>query len=275
MNTGLVIDYDRLEAWAPHFAAIVIEVTGPEVIRAAKRSSPRYIEDARRFFEEQIGVQRLVEGLSERLRPWFVRVYHGTRLNEDELASVRRLGLRPLTLAEREPLLAQLFEAHPDWSRVRDKLADSIRRHGVDWATSGVGKREDGGIHVCLSRAGLLHGCNHYLTHGAEVDQFIASELFDNERSREFLRTGRAPKLISFTAPFEEAAAAANPWGVRRDEMPSLLRSLFQAWAFSLNHPSFDVAKERDGVALRFPSPISPDRITIEDVSDDQLTVRP
>jgi hypothetical protein len=127
-----------------------------------------------------------------------------------------------------------------------------------------------------LSRAGLLDGCNHYLTHGAEVDQHVASLLFDHERARELLRAGRKARLISFGAPFDDAASAANPHGfLRPDEMPPLLCRLFEVWAFSLSHPDFSVARQCDAVALRFPGPIFPDQLKIEDIPDDQLFVRP
>jgi hypothetical protein len=270
-----VIDYDRLRTWSPWFSAAVTKVAGPAIIEAARASKPEYVENARRFFEDEIGVQRLVSGLSEELRPCSVRVYHGTRLSESELISVKSAGLRPLTLAERKPLLTGLFEAHPEWPKVKHRLDDIIRGLGVDWERSGVGRREDGCIHVCLSRAGLTLGCNHYLNNGAEVDQHVASLLFDSERAREFLRANRTPWLISFTAPFEEAARAASPWGFRQHEMPSLLRSLLQVWAFSLSDSTFRVGSLRDGVALRFPGEISADRLKIESVSDRRLPKRP
>lgn len=275
MNWDGIVDYDRLDLWGPSFGSMVEEVAGPAVIEAARKSSPQYIEDARNFFEQQIGVNVLVDGLHKRLGTYRIRVYHGTRLGEGELEAVKRVGLQPLTLAGRRSLLVRLFESHPDWPNVKDQLDDVLQRFGVAGARSGNGRREDGAIHVCLSRAGLTHGCNHYLTHGAEVDQHIATVLFDKESAKELLRHGRSPRIASFTAPFDEAAKAASPWGFREGEMPSLLRSLFQVWAFSLSHLSFDVAKERDSAALRFPGPISADRLTLEDIEDEVLKVRP
>ena len=69
-----VIDYDRLRTWSPWFSAAVTKVAGPAIIEAARASKPEYVENARRFFEDEIGVQRLVSGLSEELRPCSVRV---------------------------------------------------------------------------------------------------------------------------------------------------------------------------------------------------------
>jgi hypothetical protein len=270
-----IFDYDQLDVWGPWFTPIMLDVAGPEIIKAAKDSRPEYLEDARQFFQNEIGLQKLVDELNTRLSAYAVRVYHGTRLGDGELTSVKRHGLRPLTLVDRKDLLIRCFKHHPDWEKERHKLDGILHRIGPGWEKSGYGKREDGGIHVCLSRAGLLHGANHYLTHGAEVDHHVAYALFENDKSAEnLLRVRRPARLISFTAPFPEAAGAANPWGFRQDEMPSLLSSLFQAWAFSLSHPSFKIANERDSVALRFPGPISADRLEIEDILDDVLDRR-
>jgi hypothetical protein len=265
-----IFDYDQLDVWGPWFTAIMLDVAGPEIIKVAKNSHPEYIEDARQFFENEIGSQKLVDELNTRLSAYAVRVYHGTRLGDDELASVKRQGLRPLTLIDRKDLLIRCFKHHPDWEKERHKLDGILHRIGPGWEKSGYGKREDGGIHVCLSRAGLLHGCNYYLTHGAEVDHHVAYALFENDKSAvHLLRVGRPARLISFTAPFPEAAIAANPWGFPSQQMPSLLGTLFAAWAFSLSHKSFTVASQRDSVALRCPGPISADRLEIEDIADE------
>jgi hypothetical protein len=70
--------------------------------------------------------------------------------------------------------LTAIFNQHPEWSPAKAELLDAqLHRFGPGWETAGVGRREDDSVHVCLSRAGIVLGCNHYLTHGAEVDQHI------------------------------------------------------------------------------------------------------
>lgn len=272
MTVTRIFDYDQLDVWGPWLTAIMSDVAGPTVMKAAENSRPEYVEYSRQLFENEIGLQKLIEELNARLSPYAVRVYHGTRLGEDELASVKLHGLRPLTLVDRKDILVRSFKHHPDWTKEQHKLDGILHQLGVGWESGGSGKREDGGVHVCLSRAGLLHGCNYYLRHGAEVDHHVAYALFENDKSAEdLLRVGRRARLISFTAPFPEAAIAANPWGFPGHQMPSLLSKLFSAWAFSLSHKSFSVASQRDSVALRFPGPISADRLVIEDIPDDML----
>jgi hypothetical protein len=118
----------------------------------------------------------------------------------------------------------------------------------------------------------LLRGCNHYLTHGAEVDQHIAKELFPDDSGLDLLQRNRKAKIVSFVASFSEAAAAANPYGVRPPALPALLGMMLSAWAFRLVKPDYSVAKERHGTALKFPAPISAQQLErIEDIDDSML----
>jgi hypothetical protein len=78
-------------------------------------------------------------------------------------------------------------------------------------------------------------------------------------------------KLVSFTAPFAEAARAANPYGFPSIDLPALLRVLIGAWAYKTAKPAFSVANERNSAALRFPAPIPGDRLVIEDIEDSEL----
>ena len=63
--------------------------------------------------------------------------------------------------------IAEILRLHPRWAEVEDGLPQAIERFGPQ---ARAGRREDGCVHACFSRSGLLLGCNHYLTHGAEVD---------------------------------------------------------------------------------------------------------
>jgi hypothetical protein len=126
----LTIDYDQLDVWGPWFTAIMSDVAGPKIIEAAKSSQPQYVEDARQFFESEIGLQRLVDEFNSRLVPYVVRVYHGTRIGDDELASMKQHGLRPLALVDRRDFLIRCFEHHPDWKQERHKLDGILHRMG-------------------------------------------------------------------------------------------------------------------------------------------------
>jgi hypothetical protein len=194
-------------------------------------------------------------------------------VTEAELREIRAQGLRALKLADRRRPLVAIFSQHQAWSPDKEKMLDAqLYRFGPGWEKAGAGRREDNDVHVCLLRAGLLLGCNHYLTYGAEVDQHIAQALFPDGSGLDLLRRNRAAKLVSFIAPFGEAAQAANPYGFPSHELPDLLRKLIAAWAYKSAKPWFSVTKQRDAAALRFNAPIPADRLeSIDDVDDAQL----
>jgi hypothetical protein len=86
-----------------------------------------------------------------------------------------------------------------------------------------------------------------------------------------YLRARRA-KIVSFTAPFPDAARAANPYGFPSPDLPALISLLVSAWAFRLACPTFTVVSQRETAALRFPALIGPERIErIEDIDDVEL----
>lgn len=263
-----IIDYDEIDVWRPWFAAIMSEIADNALIEKARRARPQYLEDARNIFVQELGQQALIDHLHDRLKPFRVRVFHGTRVTDDELSQIKAQGLRSLILSDRRKALIDIFQQHPNWMErayLLDRLIDEMGPAAV------MGKREDGCVHVCLSRNGLLRGCNHYLMYGAEVDQHIAHGLFDDRSGYDMLRLHRKPQLISFTAPFPEAACAANPFGFPPIDLPSLLECFLSAWAFSLSHPEYSVKNERDTVALRFSSPITADRLVVEIIDDKAL----
>jgi hypothetical protein len=265
-----VIDYDELGQWHPWLTAMVSSIAPAELLEMLKTLRPI---EALNYVVENIGRRRLVEHLNSELDRYFVSVYHGTRVTEAELRQIRIDGLRPLRLSERRAPLVAVFSQHPEWSSEKERLLDvQLHRFGPGWAKAGAGCREDGAVNVCLSRAGLLLGCNHYLTHGAEIDQHIAEALFPDGSGLELLRCSRAAKLVKFTAPFAEAAEAANPHGFfSQYELPGLLRVFLSAWAYKTAEPGFSVAQERDGSALKFKGCIPPDRLEIIDVEDAEL----
>lgn len=70
------------------------------------------------------------------------------------------------------------------------------------------------------------------------------------------------------TVPFAEASQVANPDGISKDELPSLLELLIDAWAFKQVHPDFSPVSV---VAARFEGSIDPSRLEIADVNGADL----
>lgn len=263
-----VIDFDMIAEWDPWLTEAIEEIAPPDLLSDLARMQPEYMEDARDFVVAGVGRERLVEHLVEALSDTRVRVYHGTRLDLDQLEVLRREGLKPLKLAERRSAIVRLAEKHPKWKERQEALDDALEKFGPQ---ARAGHREDGCVHICFSRSGLLHGCNHYLTHGAEVDNHIFDALFGSS-GRAYLRAGRQPLLISFEPTFKETLDAANPWGVPSDDLPSLVRLLLNSWAHRQAYPKFETAGLEDCTAARFERAILAAEITnIEFVEERML----
>ena len=261
-----VIDYDQIDEWGPWIGVMVAEIASSEIGKAILESEPVYLEDAGAFLCDRIGRGRLIEHLAMRLAPYAVRMYHGTRVTDAELESIRTEGLKPLKLVDRKPALAAIFGEHPKWAEAKPHFEAVLHKFGPG---EGAGPREDNCVHFCFSRTGLVRGCNHYLTHGAEVDRHIVHHLFGDEIALDLLRTHRRAKLVTFLSPFPKAAQAANPWGFPSEDLPSLLGMLINAWGYRQAHPAFTVVSQRDCTAARFEGPILASQIErIVDVDD-------
>ena len=264
-----IIEYDDINIWGPWIRAAMAEIVTPQFMQELRVAKIRHMEDARDFILSNLDRAAVTQHLTSRLAPFFVRLYHGTRLTDAETERVRADGLKSLVLFERRPALISVFQDHPRWTEVESSLDAIIHNLG---AGDGAGKREDGCVHFCFSRAGLLTGCNHYLMYGAEVDDHVAHALFGDASGHTFLQMHRRAKLITFLAPFGDAAIAANPYGFPAGELPSLLGSLFGAWAYWETRPEFTIVSQRDCIAARFPGPIAAEQIERNlDIDDTEL----
>lgn len=264
------IDYDNIDAWAPWLDEIMSKIGSADLVDGLRAAQPKYTNDAERLVVNAIGRERLIAELGEALQPFRVRVYHGTRVSADDAASIRGHGLRPLVLADRRAGLAAILAHHPRWSEVANRFDAALHDFG---AKAKAGAREDDRIHFCFSRAGLVQGCNHYLCYGAEVDGHITHDLFGDDSANALFIEHRKPLLVTWTAPYPDAEAAANPFGYDNDGLPSFMSSLLSAWAYKQAHSDYTVRQERDDVAGWFHGPIDADRIDrVEELTDADLT---
>ncbi len=181
-----------------------------------------------------------------------VRAYHGTRLMESEIASIRDQGLLPLVPETRLSRLTRILSQHPQWPSVRDRLRMMLAAQG------GIGKLRprEGQVHLTLSRAGLTLGFNHYLTHGSEYDQHVAHELLGTEGINLLSLDGK-PMIVAVDVPGPIAIEAAHPNFTvdqmsNRGELPNLVRELLQAWALKLATPDFQTSMEKFDCGLCF-----------------------
>ena len=173
------------------------------------------------------------------IRSQIVAGYHGSRLTDVEVVSIKASGLIPLKGEDRRCRLTRALLPHPRWREVADKLDAAIQANGRGAA---AGRRE-GQVHLTLSRAGLTRGFNHYLTHGAEFDQCVAHALLGPSRV-ELLAHDGAPKIIQAAVPGSLALEAAHrSFSIddlrARGDVPNLVDEFLKAWSYRQAHHAF------------------------------------
>jgi hypothetical protein len=266
----VVFEFDKHEGWEPLFQEWMQEIAPAALMQDAARRQ-EYHEDARDIFIDAIGKIELADFLAKKLRGHSVKIFHGTRVSDQTLGDIKSEGLKPLNLRSRKATLVAELQSHPNWAALHNRLDSILHKYGSGWERGGAGKREDDGVHVCLSRNALLRGCNHYLTHGAEVDNLIARDLFSDESGIALLARSRKPFLVSFVLSFEEAEVAANPYNSSYETLPFITEKFLAAWAFRLSEPAWTPSQSLDSIALRVPGSVESDRLTIEAIDDKEL----
>jgi hypothetical protein len=244
-----IIEYDNIDEWGTWFDELISQVGPSNMIEILSQSTPEYIEDAANILYQHIDKKDLVDHLNVSLKNYFVRVYHGTRLSSFDLEKIKSKGLRPLDLIARKGALVDIFKDHPEWQAVESNLNEVLAVLGPG---NQQGLREDGGVHVCFSRQGLIEGCPHYLKYGAEVDTHVAYRLFDDKPAAlNLLEKNRQPYLISFILDFNSALSSADPYGFS-DELPSLIKLLVEAWSYKKYDSEFSTSSLVNTTAAMF-----------------------
>jgi hypothetical protein len=238
-GSATMIDFDNIDDWAPKLTASLKGHVPHIVEQRLVAAAPRYIEDARDLLFKLSNREAIIDAALVWIRSTTVLGYHGTRLTEGEIASVQTVGLLPLKAQARRDRLTRALSPHPRWSEVANGLDAAIKAHGLGNCS---GWRE-GQVHLTLSRAGLVNGFNHYLTHGSEFDQHVAYALLKTEGERLLGLDGK-PRVIQIAVPGDLALDASHPhFGIddlrAKGDVPNLVRSFLDAWSYRLAHPKF------------------------------------
>jgi hypothetical protein len=217
-------DFDRIEVWGPELHSALRSILPDATRDQIRNSDPKYLEDARDRLFELVDRESLIEGVSEWFRQQSVFAYHGTRVTEDELASIRRDGLLPLNPASRATRLRRSLSSHPKWAQVEPRLAEAIQLFG-----DGKYGRREGQVHLTISRAGLVRSFNYYLDQGSEFDWHVAHHLL-GEEGQALVAADGAAILIKMRVPGTNALAACNPYGPFGSNLPNLVSDVLRVW---------------------------------------------
>ena len=235
----MVIDFDDIDDWEPFLSEKLKSLVPTAIMEKIVAAAPDEVHDACKLLIDATCHTAIIAEIIGWVSSATVAGYHGTRLTEVEVDSVRAEGLLPMRAGHRRARVERALSCHECWPRVAARLDEKLRAFGP---AEKAGRRE-GQVHLTLSRSGLLYGFNKYLTHGAEIDRHIAFSLLGLEGEALLANDGEA-RLVKVAIPGDKALAAANPfWSVEEclatDRVPNLISELLGSWSYRLAHPTF------------------------------------
>lgn len=275
MANGPPLNFDDIDAWFPVLTSTLGPLLPCDISQRLTQAAPEYIEDARDLVFQLADRDRIIDALVDWLQSSRLFAYHGTRLTDEEVRKVETQGLKTLTVEERRGRIIRSLSAHHKWNAVAGRLDAVLRAYG---AGNVAGARE-GGVHLTVSRSGLTNGFNHYLTHGAEVDQHIAFDLLGDEGNERLCHDGR-PRIVTVRVPGDIALRAANRYFSleelrTRQTVPNLVTDFLKSWAFRLAHAQFQSCTLALDSGLVFDQPIPANWIGgIDTLTDEELKTR-
>lgn len=270
-----VVDFDFIDDWAPSLAAALKGHLPHNAGVVLVESRPEFVEDALDIVFKLGGRAQIIDATLEWLRSSTIVGYHGTRLTEEDLGSVRANGLRPLEVAARRDRLTRALSLHARWPEVHSQLDTELEAHGR-------GEREgqrEGQVHLTMSRAGLTESFNHYINYGAEFDQRVAHTLLGDD-GVELLRRDGSPTLIHVAMPGEVALDAAHPFFSVNDlrakgDVPNVAYEFLKAWSFRQANSDFQSRTLKFDCGFMFRSVVPAEWIKeIEPLPDNLLSGR-
>jgi hypothetical protein len=235
-----VIDFDSIEEWEADLRTALSNCVTDATIREIARSNSEFVEDTRDLLFEHAGRDGVIDATLAWIRSSSIAAYHGTRLTDAEIQSVRTLGLVPLTAGARRARIDRALSDHPNWAAARSRMDEVL----ADLGQRNRGGHREGQVHLTLSRASLENGFNHYLTHGAEFDQHAALELLGDEGKALLAKDGKKT-IIQVVVAGDRALRACHRYLTiddlrSRGDVPNLVNEFLKAWSYRLAHPGFD-----------------------------------
>lgn len=271
-----MIDYDHFHEWEPGLRAALAQCIKPRILDALSQQAFEYSDEALDWLYVQGDRDSIINTTLAWLRSNSLLVSHGTRLTDDEVASVRRYGLLPLDASARRDRLLSVLDQSTDCEEAKSRIDAVLRRFGQ---YNHAGTRE-GQVHLTLSKASLVSQFNHYLTHGSEFDQNVIRDLC-GDRGRDLLRRFAEPRVVRVKLSGQMALKGAHPIYslssmIGSGETPNLVREFLQVWAYL--HSKLDSVPTHflADSGIYFSEPIKTQYIhDIETLSDNELSPGP
>lgn len=233
-----MMDFDNNHIWIP----LLTEAVGSLLSEAAQEKllaeEPEFYEDALELLFSCTDREKITSATLDWIRTETIAGYHGSRLVDSEVYSIKDRGLVPLNATTRRKRIVRALSCHPRWNEAA--LDAALLEYGKG---NRAGPRE-GQVSLTLSRCGLLYGFNHYLTYGSEFDQHVAFRLLGDD-GKELLRKDGKARIIQVAVPGSVALKRANRYTpiderLERGQLPNLVEDFLKVWSYTLAHRDFD-----------------------------------
>lgn len=258
----LIIDFDN-DDWMSDLDVVLSDHLPLETKTNLRKQDFEYKEDVLDALEVETDVEGVIDTTLKWIRNNRIRIFHGTRLTDDEADRVRETGMRPLAVGDRVEWLRATF---PELNEV---LTDGFVRHSI---SKGSLQYREGQVHAAISLKELTSGYD-YLFLGSEFDRRLLEHAGRGDLVPLLTSRGK-PRVIKIVIPGDEALDAMHPFFPieftrENDRYPNLVRDLLKEYAWMLSKPHY----RRVGVdsCLLFKRPIP--GYQIEDVVAVEQTV--
>lgn len=229
------MNFDDRRTWWAGLSSALDEHVGPSVRAKVAAASHDTYHDACEMLLSCSDREAVLDAAIKWIQSNTVGAYHGTRLDEADLQSVRANGLIPLDPLSRRARIERALSPHPRWREVKGGLEQCLSKNAD-------GRR--GRVYLTLSRRALLEAYPHYLMYGAELDQRVAECLLGKEGLERLRNAGQA-RVVALEVPGCRALEAAHPYLsvddlLRDGGLPNIVGQFLLAWSYGLAYPDFN-----------------------------------
>jgi len=265
----MIIDFDDIASWEAGLTDALNHVVTDQVREKISKTKLEYIEDTRDLLFNLANKDLIIDVTLNWLSSNNIAAYHGTKLIDSEIESIKLNGLIPLESSQRITRLQRALSLHPKWLEVSTQLIEEIKNHGE---RNSAGKRE-GQVHLTLSRPGLINRFNHYLLFGSEFDLQVALTLLGQEGKQLLANDGKSI-IIKLSIPGRLALNAAHPYFsiddiLERGDVPNIIDHFLKVWSYRLAYPDFHVPNLEVDCGMIFNRVISVDWILYIEIIGD------
>lgn len=228
-----IIDFDTND-WMPSLEAALGNLVPSDLRSRIASTDFNFQEDALAALEASTDIDAIIDATLAWIETCHVRIYHGTRLTDDDANRVKQIGLKPLVVEER---VAWLRAAVPELSDIL--TVELVENAIAEGSLSYRGNQ----VHAAISLKLMNEGYD-YLLKGSEFDRRLL-EYAGREDLVPVLTSRGSARLVKIVVTGREALEGMHPIFTIADvrmmeRYPNFVRELLSEYLWALCHPDSD-----------------------------------